>query len=132
MTLVELMVALAVIMIVALIVTQAMVWSIQERSRLASQQAALELAANVLEAARAQPWDKLDQAWADAQGVPSEMAELLPAGKVLVTLEAGNPLPTTRRVNVEVRWRLEPEPARSVQLTTVLSDRTAKKTGGTP
>ena len=42
---------------------------------------AIELAANVLEAARAEPVDKLDKAWADAQQVPSDMEIVLPDAK---------------------------------------------------
>ncbi len=109
---------------------QAMVWSLRERARLASHQAATELAANVLEEARAQPWEKLDSAWAEARTVPSEMAALLPEGKILVKLAPGAKL---RRVTVEVQWQGEPSAStQSVTLTTLLSARSAKKTGGTP
>src|SRR5207302_445274 len=112
---------------------QCIVWSVRERARLAAHQAALELCANVLEAARAQPWDRLDQAWADAQNIPAETADLLPAGKISVTLEAGQPLPHARRVTVEVHWQTVADlPPLSVRLTSILSAREAKKTGGTP
>src|SRR2546421_4359682 len=73
MTLVEVTVTLAIVGILAVIVSQCIVWSLQERARLASHQAALELADNLLEMARAQPWERLDQSWADAQAIPAEM-----------------------------------------------------------
>src|ERR1019366_9074609 len=126
-TILEVTIALAILIILGMIVAQATVWSLRERARLVSHQAATELAANVLEEARAQPWDKLDAKWADGRTVPSEMAELLPAGKIVVKLE---PATNSRRVTVEVRWQLEQE--QSVSLTTLLSAREAKKTGGTP
>jgi type II secretory pathway pseudopilin PulG len=126
-TILEVTVALAILIILGAIVAQAMVWSLRERARLASHQAATELAANVLEEARAQPWDKLDDKWAEGRTVPSEMAALLPAGKIVVKLESAA---TSRRVTVEVRWQHEQE--QSVSLTTLLSARETKKTGGTP
>lgn len=129
-TILEATVTLAIVAVLAVIVAQAMVWSLRERARLASHQAATELAANVLEEARAQPGDKLGPAWADSRTIPSEMAALLPEGKILVKLEPG---PKLRRVTVEVRWQGEPQAStHSVSLTTLLSAREAKKTGGTP
>jgi prepilin-type N-terminal cleavage/methylation domain-containing protein len=124
-TLVEATVALAIVAVLAAIVAQAMVWSLRERTRSMSHHAALELAANVLEDARAQPWDRLDKAWADRPTVPSEMAALLPEGKIIVTVEPAPALPSTRRVTVEVRWE-----SGSVRLTTLLTGREAKKAGG--
>jgi prepilin-type N-terminal cleavage/methylation domain-containing protein len=129
-TLVEVTVTLAIIGVLVMIVTQCMVMSLRERGRIASQQAAQELAANTLEAARAQPWEELDKAWADAQTLPAEMADLLSEGKIVVTVEPRQPESQTRRVTVEVRWQVEPgQEPRSVRLTTVLSPRTAKKAG---
>src|ERR1700722_10410233 len=120
--LIEVTVALAIVAIVAAIVAQSIVWSLQERASAASHQAANELAANVLEAARALPFEKLDSQWADAQSVPSEMTALLPDGKVIVTVEASPASAHTKRVTVEVRWPLAPDqPPQSMRLTTLLS-----------
>jgi type II secretory pathway pseudopilin PulG len=127
-TILEITATLAIIAVLAVVVAQCVAWSLRERARAAAQQAALELAANVLEAARAQPWAQLDKTWADAQTVPTEMAALLPQGKVQVKLEAGQ---LTRRVTVEVHWQEGPgAPPHHVQLTTVLSARELPKTGG--
>jgi hypothetical protein len=122
------MVALAIIMILGIIVVQAVAWGLQERARANAHHAALELAANILEAARAQPADKLDKAWADLQQAPSNMDAVLPGAKVAVTVEPNAKLPASRRVIVEVSWQFAPEPAKSVRMTSVFS---ARK-GGTP
>jgi hypothetical protein len=129
----EATVALAVTAVLMVVVAQCAVWSVRERARLTAHEAALELAANVLEAARAQPWEKLDADWAAAQAVPAATEALLPEGKVIVTLEPGQPLPQTRRLTVEVRWQFDPQlPPQSVELTTLLAARAAKQPGGKP
>jgi prepilin-type N-terminal cleavage/methylation domain-containing protein len=129
-TLAEITVTVVILGIVAVIVAQVVVWSLQERGRLSSKEAALELADNVLEAARAQSFDKLDQAWADAQVIPVALADLLPEGKLTVKVE---PVKQSRRITVEVRWQYEEYlPPHSVALTSILSDRVASKTGGQP
>jgi Tfp pilus assembly protein PilE len=132
-TIMEATIALGIVAFLAVIVSQCVVWNLHERARFTASRAALELAANILEAARAQPWEQLDKSWADAQTVPSEMAELLPQGKVVVTLETIKETPLTKRVIVEVRWQFEPHlPACNVQIPTLLSARQAKKDGGKP
>jgi Tfp pilus assembly protein PilE len=133
MTMVEATVALAVFAVLVVIVAQCITLCLRERTRAATHQAALELAANLLEAARAQPWEELNKAWADVQTVPSSMGDFFPDGKVIMTVEPGQPGPFTRRVTVEVIWQLEANlPADSVQLTTLLSARATTKAGGTP
>ena len=133
MTLVEVTVTLAIMGILAVIVAQCAVWSLEQRGRIAAEQAALELADNILESARAQPFEKLDQAWADAQTIPAEMEALLPDGKVQVKVESDQPVALCRRVTVAVTWRFELYlPPHSVELTSVLCDRVAAKAGGKP
>jgi type II secretory pathway pseudopilin PulG len=129
---VEVTVALALLMILGVIIAQAIVWSLEERARAAAHHAAVKLAANVLEAARAEPWEKLDKSWADAQQVPSDMDAVLPDAKLAVTVAPEPKMPDIRRVTVEVHWQFAPQPGKSVQITTLLSRREAKKAGGTP
>ena len=118
---------------VGAIVVEAMVWSLRARARFATEQTALELAANILEAARAQPWDKLNQTWAERQAVPSESAALLPEGKVLVTVGPVPSVVEARRIDVEVRWQGQADrPPPSVRLSTILSGRQAKAAEGQP
>jgi prepilin-type N-terminal cleavage/methylation domain-containing protein len=133
MTLVEVTVTLAILAILVVIVAQSIAWSLRERARAAAHQAALELATNMLEVARAQPWEQLDNTWAAAQTVPSEMKLLLPEGKIHMTIEPGQPEPGTRRVTAEVTWQFEAHlPPHSVELTTIMSGRVGKKAGGKP
>ena len=128
-TLAELTAALLILAVVAVIVTQCAVWAQRERTRLAAQHAALELAANVLEAAKAQPWEKLDKAWADGRSIPGDMADLLPSGNLEVVVAEG-PARLSRRVTAEVSWQIEAHlPPQSVKLTSVFA---ARSKGGTP
>lgn len=128
--LIEATVALAIVAVLAVVVVELMTWSLRERARLASQQAALQLAANLLEEARAEPVATLTQAWAESRTIPPEIATRLPEGKVVVLVKSGE-TPRTRQVKVEVHWQTEAIP-QSVALTTVLSERTTKKAGGQP
>jgi len=129
----ELTVTAVIIGVVAVIVAQCVALSLRERARAAAHHAATEIAANMLEDARSLPFAKLDKSWADRQLIPTEMAEWLPEGKVAVVVEPHKSLPHARHVHVEVTWRFEQHlPLQSVRLTTLLSDRQAKKTGGTP
>ena len=133
MTLVEITVTLGIVVVLGVIVAQCVAWSMRERTRMSAHQAALELADNILEAARAQPWKQLDQAWGDAQTIPAAMAGLLPDGKVVVKVKAGQQEPEARHVTVTVDWHFEPHlPPQSVELTTVLSGRSAKKAEAKP
>ena len=122
-TLMELTICAAIIAVLVVVVAQCIHLSLRERARVAAHQAASELAANILEEARARPIAKLDKAWADACSVPLVMAELLPGGKVAVTVEAEKTQPHTRRVTVEVSWRFEQHvPPQSTRLTTLFCE----------
>ena len=132
-TLVEISVTLVVMAILAVIIAQCIVWSLRERLRFTTRRAALELAANVLEAARAQPWDQLDSSWAEAQTIPADLEALLPDGKLVVSVEPGPAQLLSKQVTVEVHWQMEPNlPGTSVRLTTLLSARESKQKEGKP
>lgn len=132
-TLLELTVAVAIIAMLVVIVAQCLSFGLQERARVGAQQAATELAANVLEEARALPFEKLDQKWADGVAIPSESADLLPDGKIIVTVSPEKGLPRAKRVHVEVRWQFEPHlGVQRVSLTTLLAPRESKAKGETP
>jgi prepilin-type N-terminal cleavage/methylation domain-containing protein len=132
-TITEVMVALVAIAVVGVAIAQLAFFGIQELASLKAQQAANELAANILEAARTMPWERLDKEWAATQTVPADMKDLLPEGKVVVTVEEAKSTALTRRVTVEVRWQFNTElPPQSVELTTVFSGRAAKQAGGQP
>lgn len=132
-TLVELVMAVAIVAILGVIVAQLLSFSLLERARVGARQTATELAVNVLEEARAQPFDKLDKVWADARAIPSESVDLLPKGKLITTVEPEKTAHEVKRITVEVRWQFETHvPVQNVRLTTLLSAREAKKKGGTP
>jgi prepilin-type N-terminal cleavage/methylation domain-containing protein len=132
-TLAETVAALAILAILVGIVAQVVVWSLRERGKRVAHHAAVEIAANVLEEARALPYDELNQAWADGQAIPSEVEGLLTAGKVVVNVEADKLAPGTKRVSVTVQWQTEPDgPRQEVQLATVLSRHEAKRAEGKP
>src|SRR5262249_10918967 len=85
-TIIEVTITMAVTAVLGVIVAQLAVSAMRERAQLTARQAALELAANVLETARARPWQQLDAEWASAQKVSDDTAELLPEGKLVVTV----------------------------------------------
>jgi prepilin-type N-terminal cleavage/methylation domain-containing protein len=131
-TLAETMVALAVLGVVLLLVAQLGSLVLTERLRSAGRQDALEAADNVLEAARACPWDDLTPAWAARQRLPESLAGRLPHGQLEVRVEPEASRPHTRRVTVEVRWTFAGKPARPVQLVDLRSARTVSASGGKP
>jgi prepilin-type N-terminal cleavage/methylation domain-containing protein len=132
-TLVELLVALAVLGVVLLLVAQLGYLVLRERQRSGARQQAQEAAANVLEAARACPWDDLTPAWAARQRLPESAARLLPDGRLEVRVEPEPSRPHTRRITAEVRWSLDDDrPARPVRLVALRSARSAPSPGGKP
>lgn len=132
-TLIELTIAVAIVALLGVMVAQLLSFSLLERARAGARQTATELAVNVLEEARAQPFQNLDKAWADARTIPSESVDLLPQGKLSATVESDQATPGLKRVTVEVRWQFEAHlPVQNVRLTTLLSARESRKKGGTP
>src|SRR5687767_7479141 len=131
-TLMEATAALAIVAILAVIVVQCVVWSMRERARFAARHAALEVAANVLEAARAEPFDRLDKEWAESHVVSPEMDSLLPKGAINVTIEPEKSAPGTKRVTVEVQWHFDTEMPQKVTLSSLVAPREAKSKGGVP
>jgi prepilin-type N-terminal cleavage/methylation domain-containing protein len=132
-TLAETLVAIGILGVVLLLVAQLGCEFLRERQRTVARQAALEAAANVLEAARACPWDDLTSVWAARQRLPASLAGHIPQGRLEVRVEPEPSRPHTRRVTVEVRWLLEDDkPARPVRLVGVRSARSAVATGDQP
>jgi hypothetical protein len=126
-------VALGVLGAVLLTVAQLGHLALRQRQRHALRQEALEAAANVLEAARACPWDELTPAWADRQRLPEVLARRLRDGRLEVLVEPESMRPHTRRITVAIRWTLDDgNPARPVQLVGLRSDRAAAATGDEP
>lgn len=132
-TITETLVALGILAIALGLVAQLATWSLEERTRNALRQQVLETAANVVEAARAQPWDGLTPEWAAGQRLPKPLAEQLPGGELTVCVEPEKDHPRIRRVTVRVAWKRENGmPARPVELTALVSDRARPEKGGQP
>jgi type II secretory pathway pseudopilin PulG len=124
----ELVVVLAVLSVVMIVVAQVATWSMFERLRLAAHLAATELAANVLEAARAEPPEALTPAWAAAHQQPAQESALPPEHRVLVRVEPEKAAPGACRVTVEVRWSFNSDqPEYSVQMVSVFAPRAAEE-----
>jgi type II secretory pathway pseudopilin PulG len=132
-TTVEAVVALGILGMLSLLLAQVACQVVNERRHNLARQTALEAAANVLEAARACPWDDLKPAWAARQRLPESVARCLRDGALVVRVEPEARHALTRRITVEVTWRQDNgKPAPSVQLVGLRSARTAPGTGGTP
>jgi hypothetical protein len=118
----EAVAAIGVLLAVIVVVVQTSLWSLRERARNAEHHAALELAHNVMEAARARTLDDLTPAWAAKQRLPRAWHDLLPGGQLNVRVESDKTIASAKRVVVEVRWGVEPAP-RSLELVSVFSPR---------
>jgi hypothetical protein len=127
--LLEAVAAVGILLAVMVVVVQTSLWGLRERARNAEHHAALELANNVMETARARPPQDLTPAWAVKQLLPKQWHDVLPGGKLTVRVEPEKTAPSARRVLVEIRWGAEPA-ARSLQLVGVFGPRTAIATGG--
>jgi Tfp pilus assembly protein PilV len=106
-TIAETMVALGILSVVMIVVAQVGFWSAQEYTRTFSRQAAQELAANVLETARASPWEALTPDWAKAQNLPAAFQQAGWRLDVHVDADASRQL--MKRVSV----RIEPRPGQA-------------------
>jgi Tfp pilus assembly protein PilV len=107
-TLAETTIALGVLAVAMTMLAQVGLWCMVERRDCADRQDALELAANVLEAARAVPFDALTPEWAGAQKLPADLQGRLNEGKLTVHVEPEPiqaTMPQTRRVTVEITWQ---------------------------
>ena len=129
MILLEAVAAIGILIAVMVVVVQTSLWGLRERARNAEHHAALELAHNVMESARARTPEDLTPTWAAQQRLSKEWQDLLPGGKLTVRAEPEKSVPAAKRVMVEVRWGVEPM-VRSLQLVGVFGPRAAIATGG--
>jgi type II secretory pathway pseudopilin PulG len=125
-TVLETVIALGMLASVIVLVAQLATWSLAERSRSDERLAALEQAANVLEAARARPWADLTPEWAAAQRLPDELATRLDDARYTVCVEPEADRPRVKRVTVELGWtHRDRAQARTVKLVGLFADRAA-------
>src|SRR5262249_43058386 len=108
-------------------------WSLRERSRAAVRQQAQETAANILEAARAYPWEALNADWAAAQKLPDDLAAALAGGTLTVRIDTVASQPHLKQVSVEIREQPgSASPMPPVELIGLFSARSAAVAGGAP
>jgi Tfp pilus assembly protein PilV len=130
-TIAETMAAVGILSVVMVVVAQVGLWSARDYARTFSRQAAQELAANVLEAARASPWEALAPEWARAQELPAPFQQ--DGWRLSVRVEADAARPLLKRVSVRVEPRPgQAQPPWSEELVGWFSARSAPASGGKP
>ena len=127
-TAMECMVVLAVLVVMMTLLAQVSAWSLGQRGQNRIREDVLEAADNILESARATPWEGLTPEWAAGQRLPESLTARLPKGRLTVRVEPEASRPHTRRVTVEITWK-DTQPVRLVGL---FSARTAEAAGGKP
>jgi type II secretory pathway pseudopilin PulG len=132
-TLMETVAAMALLSTVVILIAQVGIWSLHERTRNSARHEALEYAANILESARALPFDSLNSEW----GARQKLADSLPVsyrqGKLAIDVKPEPGLPNTKRVTVQidcVPGGKIPEPP--IRLTALISARQVPFKGGKP
>jgi prepilin-type N-terminal cleavage/methylation domain-containing protein len=129
-TLMESLAALGILATAAVIAAQVGTWSLIERGRTQCRLAATDAAANLLEAARAVPWNDLTPEWATGQRLPAFVADRLHDATLAVVVAPERDQPKLKRVTVDIRWDHRPTaPPEAVKLTALFADRSA---GGGP
>ena len=132
-TVLEITLALGVLLVAMALVAQVGFASMRGRARNAARHQAEELAANVLEAARACPWEALTPEWAAAQRLPESGAERLVDGRLAVRVAPETGRPLLKRVTVTISWKQDGDkPARPVELVGLFGARSATEKGGKP
>lgn len=110
----DMLAALGLMAFVLILVAQVVVWSLAERARFVARHAALEWANNVLELARAEPYESLGPNWARRVQPPEEPHPFPAELAVAVQVDES---PGIKRVTVEIRWPSNPfAPPEVVQL----------------
>jgi len=103
-TMAETLVAFAVLSTVATGVAQFATWSLGERAHADARLESVEVAANVLEQARARPWDDLTAEWASSQRLPDFISARWPDCRLSVRVEPEANRPRVKRVTADVKW----------------------------
>lgn len=104
-TIIETVAAFALVGFVLVMVAKVGFTSMKERTRSVAKQTALEHLHNVLETARAIPWEKLNAGWASSLKLPEDWKYVLPDGELDVQVEAEKDMPLVKRVTVLIRWK---------------------------
>lgn len=103
-TVIEMSVAFAILATVLVLVAQISYWSLTHRLECIAKHLATEHANNILEAARATPFQDLNDQWGADLGLPKDSRAFLNEGKVGVKVEPEATVPGVKRVTVEISW----------------------------
>lgn len=129
-TVLETLTALGFLVMGMVVVAQVGIWSLHDRTRGITEQETLEAAANVLESARATPFDALDAKWAEAQRLPEGVARRLPGARLAVKVEPDPSHKLLKRVTVEILPdKKDRSPGRPIKLVGVFGPRSAQVKG---
>jgi prepilin-type N-terminal cleavage/methylation domain-containing protein len=133
-TILELSVTLSILSVAMALAAQVGIWSLRERAQTAARLAALELAANIMESARALPWEGLSPDWAATQQLPESLSGVLPDGRVTVRVLPEESRQQNKRVTVTIDWKRDNGVmARPVELVGLFSARSpVEPSGGNP
>lgn len=118
--------ALGVLGTAMVLAAELVTFGVTERRRNLAHQAAVETATNILETARGCAWDKLDDAWAEAQQ-QAELPGRLADAQVQVRVEKLD-TPGLKRVTVEIERKKGPR----VRQSAWFAARAMPTTGGQP
>jgi type II secretory pathway pseudopilin PulG len=117
-TTMEVMVALGLLSIAMVLLSQMAVGQITERRRQTTRLEALEVADNILETARTLTPADLTQEWAAAQRLPVGLVERMLESKLTVTVEPYAGQPGLKRISVRITWLHAPgQPTAPIELT---------------
>jgi type II secretory pathway pseudopilin PulG len=128
-TLVEMLAASALVIVVMSFIASLAAWHFRDRAQHQARQIALETANNVLEEARASPWEALTSEWAASKQLSDN--PWLPEGQldVAVTDEQGEK--GLKRVTAKVSWiAAASRPRLDIELVGFFADRPGAKGGG--
>jgi type II secretory pathway pseudopilin PulG len=132
-TTMEVMVALGLLSIAAVMLSQLAVGQLAERKRQSTRLEALEVADNILESARSLAPEALTPEWAAAQHLPAGLVERALDAKVAVTVEPYAKQPQLKRVTVRITWlHAARQAAALVELTGYFGPREASSAGSKP
>jgi hypothetical protein len=124
-SMVEVVLAFAVLASAGVLVAHVGTWALTERAAADARLEAVEAVANQLEGARARPWAELTAEWAAGRKLPDYLAARWPDAKLAVRVEPEADRPRVKRVTAELTWA---DAARKtwtpVSLTALFADRT--------
>ncbi len=129
----EIIVALGLLSMAGVLLSQVALGQLAEKQRQSSRQEALEVAANILEAARLLPPEELNDHWAALQHLPKDLAERLLDSQFKVSVEPYAGQPSVKKVKVEITWLHQVhQPASPIVLTGFFGTRAATESKEKP